>query len=110
MKVHLIKRQSIEAFVQISPQYKPAFEDWLTKIRYADWYKPEDITRTFGSVDFLGNGSSRVIFNVAGNSCRVICKYVFGGKQVHLFVCWIGIHADYTKLCRGGEQYFVNKY
>ena len=110
MRVHLIKRQSIEAFVYVNAQYKPGFEDWITKVSYADWHKPEDMIRTFGSVDFLGNGTSRVIFNVAGNSCRMICKYVFGVKQVHLFVCWIGTHADYTKLCRSGDQYSVNKY
>ena len=31
-------------------------------------------------------------------------------KQVHLFICWIGTHAEYDKLCNAGEQYSVNDY
>ncbi len=40
----------------------------------------------------------------------MICKYAFGEKQVHLFVLWIGTHAEYDKLCKKGEQYTINIY
>ena len=65
---------------------------------------------TFGSADLLGKNSNRVVFNIGGNSYRVICKYAFGEKQVHLFVCWIGTHADYDKINDNNEQYTVNSY
>jgi mRNA interferase HigB len=65
---------------------------------------------TFGSADLLGNRSSRVVFDIAGNTYRMICKYAFSVKQVHLFVCWIGTHADYDKLCMLNEQYTVSDY
>lgn len=96
MKVHLVKRQTIE--------------DWLEKVKYADWGLPEDIQSTFGSADLLGNSSNRVVFDIGGNNYRMICKYVFGEKQVHLFVSWIGTHAAYDKLCKKNEQYTVNFY
>lgn len=38
----------------------------------------------------------------------MICKYVFGENQVHLFVCWIGTHTDYDRLCKKEEQYTIN--
>jgi mRNA interferase HigB len=65
---------------------------------------------TFGSADLLGNRSSRVVFDIAGNTYRMICKYAFGVKQVHLFVCWIGTHAEYDKLCKLNEQHAVSDY
>jgi len=65
---------------------------------------------TFRSTDLLGKSSSRAVFDIAGNSYRMICKYAFGEKQVHLFVCWIGTHAEYTKLCADKEQYTVSIY
>ncbi|WP_298608866.1 type II toxin-antitoxin system HigB family toxin [uncultured Spirosoma sp.] len=53
---------------------------------------------TFGAADLLGNGTNRIVFDIGGNYYRMICKYAFGKNQVHLFVCWIGAHAEYVKL------------
>lgn len=110
MKVHLIKRQTIEDFVKANVQSRSPFEDWLEKIKHAAWKQPADIQATFGSADLLGNSSNRVVFDIGGNNYRMICKYVFGDKQVHLFVCWIGTHAAYDKLCNKNEQFTVNIY
>lgn len=110
MKVHLIKRQTIEDFVKANVQSRSSFEDWLEKIKHADWMSPADMPATYGSADLLGNGSNRIVFNIGGNNYRMICKYVFGEKQVHLFVCWIGTHSAYDKLCNKNEQYTVNIY
>lgn len=109
MRVHLIKKQSIEQFVTKNARSRSSFGNWLTLIRFADWNKPEDIRKTFGTADLLGNGSGRVVFDLGGNNYRMICKYSFGERQVHLFVCWIGTHADYDKLCADSQQYIINR-
>ena len=108
MKVHLIKRQTIDEFAEQHARGKTSFGDWLEKVKYADWDQPGDIKKTFNSADLLGKGSNRVVFNIAGNNYRMICKYAFGEKQIHLFVCWIGTHADYTILCGENEQFAVS--
>ncbi|MEI7896936.1 MAG: type II toxin-antitoxin system HigB family toxin [bacterium] len=72
--------------------------------------KMPNIRHTFGSADLLGQGSSRVVFNIGGNNYRMICKYHFGSSLVHLFVCWIGTHAEYDELCNHGGQYTVNEH
>jgi mRNA interferase HigB len=110
MKVHLIRKETIEEFAWLNAQSRISLEEWLFKIKNADWDKPTDIQATFGSADLLGKSSSRVVFNIAGNHYRLICKYAFGDKQVHLFVCWIGSHAAYDQLCDGNEQYVVSIY
>jgi len=108
MKVHLIKRQSIENYANDNVQSKVAFGSWLSIIKYAEWDKPQDMVITFNSADILGKSSERVVFNIGGNKYRMICKYYFGVNKVHLFVNWIGTHAEYTKLCREGKQYTIN--
>lgn len=110
MKVHLIKKQTLEEFTQHHPRSKASLVDWVDKIKFADWENPNDMNETFNTVDFLGKSSNRVIFDIGGNNFRMICKYVFGVKQVHLFVCWLGTHAEYDKLCKQGEQYTINHY
>jgi mRNA interferase HigB len=110
MKVHLIKRQSIEHYIAGNARNRGAFQAWLSIIKYTDWDIPSDIIATFNSADLLGNSSERVVFNIGGNNCRMICKYFFGDTKIHLFVKWIGSHAEYTKLCKEGKQYTVNEY
>ena len=110
MKVHLIKKQSIEDYVLGNARSRTSFEIWLSIIKRADWNEPKDIISTFNSADILGKGSKRVVFNIGGNNFRLICKYHFGQNRIHLFVKWIGTHADYTKLCNDGKQYDISNY
>lgn len=110
MKVHLIRKETIEEFARQNPQSRAPLKDWLTKIKYADWETPADIQKTFPSTDLLGNSSSRAVFDIGGNNYRMIGKYAFGDKQVHLFVCWIGTHAEYDKLCDNNKQYTISNY
>lgn len=77
---------------------------------YADWEKPTDIQSAFGTTDLLGKSSNRVVFDIGGNNYRMIWKYAFGDKQVHLFICRIGTHAEYDDLCENNKQYTVNNF
>lgn len=110
MRVHLIKRQSMEDYAQKNVNSRLPFNHWLATLKYTDWEVPNDIKSTFGTSDLLGNNSNRVVFNIGGNNYRMICKYVFGETNVHLFICWIGTHAEYDKICRNNQQYTVNDY
>lgn len=110
MKVHLIRKETIEEFVRYYAQGRLPFKEWLTKIRYADWEIPSSMQDTFPSADLLGKGSNRVVFDIGGNNYRMICKYAFGDVQVHLFICWIGTHAAYDKICDENRQYTVHLY
>jgi mRNA interferase HigB len=110
MRIHLIKRQSIGKFMQTHSGSERSFSLWLAALSYADWNEPGDILKTFPSAELLGRGTNRVVFDLAGNRYRMICKYLFGAKEAHLFVCWIGTHAAYDKICAKKEQYTINIY
>ena len=110
MKVHLIKKQTIEDYVKKNAQSRASFEIWFSIIKQADWNEPNEIISTFNSADILGNSSERVVFNIGGNKYRMICRYFFGISKVHLFIKWIGTHAEYTKLCNERKQYEINVY
>jgi mRNA interferase HigB len=110
MKVHLIKKQSIEDYVLKNARSKASFGIWLSIIKRVDWNQPNEIASTFNSADILGKDSNRVVFNIGGNNYRLICKYHFGNTRVHLFVKWIGTHAEYSKLCNSGKQYEIDAY
>jgi mRNA interferase HigB len=77
MRIHLIKKQTIQNYVVSHASGKSSFENWLTAIKYADWETPDDIRQTFRSADLLGNGSNRVVFDIGGNNYRMICNIIF---------------------------------
>ena len=110
MKVHLIKIQSLLNYTKNNSQSKSPLNNWISVLKYASWQKPSDILNTYNTADILGNNTNRVVFNIGGNNYRLICKYMFGAKKVHLFVKWIGTHAEYTKLCDKNEQYSTDLY
>jgi mRNA interferase HigB len=115
MKVNVIRKQNVQDFAKLSNSNK-SFNEWFNKVSKADWNSPNDIKLTFNSADLLGKSCNRVVFDIGGNNYRLICKYKFGKinlnkkTQVHLFVCWIGTHAEYTKLCNEKLQYTINLY
>ena len=110
MKVHLISKQTVEDFILENARSKTSFGIWYAILKLADWSEPNDMIMSFSSADLLGNGTNRIVFNVGGNNYRIICKYHFGETRVHLFIKWIGTHAEYTKLCNGGKQFDVSSY
>lgn len=110
MRIHLIKKRTIESYVIRNVGCRSAFKEWLEKLKYAEWEAPSDIIDTFGSADLIGQGTNRIVFDIAGNKYRMICKYWFGISKIHLYVKWIGTHAEYDKLCRNKMQYTVEEY
>ncbi len=110
MRIRLVKQNTITNYISKNQNSKKYFDDWLVKLQQADWSNTNDIKQTFNSADILGKSSSRIIFNIGGNHYRMICKFHFGKKKVHLFIKWIGTHAEYTKLFDGDQQYTVNLY
>lgn len=110
MKVHLIKEKTIRQFMSENSGSNASFIEWLSKVKIADWSKPDDIKDTFPATDFLGGSSYRVIFDIAGNNYRMICKYSFGATSIRLYVCWIGTHSEYDKLCKQQKQFTVFDY
>jgi mRNA interferase HigB len=110
MRVHLIKEKTIEDYIASHAIGKSSFRLWLNVIKTTDWKEPKDILETFGSADLLGNGTERVVFDIGGNNYRLIAKYDFAKTRVHLTICWIGSHAEYSKLCNANKQYDVRMY
>ncbi len=110
MRIRLVKQQTIAKYVSKNQNSKKYFDEWLIKIQYAEWANTNDIKQTYNSADILGKSSSRIVFNIGGNHYRMICKFHFGKKKIHLFIMWIGTHAEYTKLFDEGFQYTIKSY
>jgi len=110
MRVHLIKKSTIEQFAGENARSVSSCKLWLAKLKAAEWSEPADLKKTFPAADLLGKSSKRAVFDLGGNNYRIICKYWFTNTKVHLYVKWIGTHAQYDEICKKNKQYTVEDY
>ena len=66
---------------------------WRVEVESAEWHNPGDIKLRYRSADFLAD--NRVIFNIKGNSYRLVVKIRYQNGLV--VVEWVGTHAEYDK-------------
>ena len=110
MKIRLVKKKTIAKYQNANASSRNSFDQWIDKLKNANWQTANDIKETYGSADLLGKSSNRVVFNIGGNNYRMICKCHFGESYVHLFINWIGTHSEYNKVCKDELQYTINVY
>lgn len=86
MKIHLIKKQTIEEFSHHHSGCLEVFDEWLERLKEVDLETPADIKKYYPTADLLGGGSERIIFDIGDNNFRMICRYRFGITMVRLYV------------------------
>ncbi len=67
---------------------------WYTEAKKADWQKPDDITKQYRTASILRN--NRVVFNIKGNSYRLVTAINYIFKIV--YIRFVGTHKEYDKI------------
>lgn len=67
---------------------------WHDEARAAAWRGPRDIKRLHAGASFVGK--NRVVFNIKGNSYRLIVAVAYRFQAV--YIKFIGTHAEYDKV------------
>jgi len=67
---------------------------WCGTAKSAKWFSPNDIKQTYINASILKN--SRVVFNIKGNSYRLIVKFNY--EKQWAFIRFIGTHAEYDNI------------
>ena len=74
-----------------SEQY---LKTWYDAAMNSDWKNPNDIKQTYVNASVLKD--SRIVFNIKGNTYRLIVKFNF--EKQWAFIRFIGTHAEYDKI------------
>lgn len=92
--MRIFTEQAIKEYSERVPESKVALQDWVSKVKRANWSCFADMKKTFNSVDNVGN--QHYVFNIKGNNFRlvVVVKFVIG----FVYVRFIGSHAEYDKI------------
>ena len=73
---------------------KSALDAWFHEVVRADWEGPAAVLRSYANASIVG--SDRVVFNIKGNSYRLVVAIKYGFRLV--FIKWIGAHSEYDKI------------
>ena len=88
----IFSKRTLREYWEKEPQARAYLETWYETIKQANWTKSSDIIQFYVTVSILKN--SRVVFNIKGNSYRLVAKIDY--KKSWLFIRFIGTHDEYN--------------
>ncbi|MGW9064982.1 type II toxin-antitoxin system HigB family toxin [Achromobacter animicus] len=91
--MQLINIPILESLKATYADARGALDAWRAEVEQAAWSSPQDIKDRYASASFLGG--NRIIFNIKGNSYRLVVKVRFQNGIV--MIEWGGTHAEYDK-------------
>ncbi|PWJ54070.1 mRNA interferase HigB [Dyadobacter jejuensis] len=92
--MRVVTYQRIKEFSEKHPDSETPLRFWHSVTSKKIWGSINDIKKDFNSVDFVGN--NRFVFNIKGNSYRLIAIISFKASKV--YIRFIGTHEEYDKI------------
>ena len=71
-----------------------SLDSWYDLVRKTFWSNTSDVKRMFANASIVG--AERVVFNIKGNSYRLVAAVDFERSTV--WIKWIGSHAEYDEI------------
>lgn len=94
--MRVISRRRLREFWETAPgrNAEQPLRSWFREAQQSVWTGPFDIKAQYPTASILKNG--RVVFNVAGNRCRLVTAIRYDVGIV--FIRFVGTHAQYDKI------------
>src|ERR1700744_1977430 len=95
--MRVIKFSRLREFLETHARAKISLTLWYAVARKASWHNLMDVRKSFGSADEVKvkSGKTVVIFNIGGNSYRLICAIHYNRRKI--FILRLLTHAEYSK-------------
>ncbi len=92
--LRVIAKKTLKEFWEKHADSEQQLKAWYDETNTADWRSTKDIKINYPSASFLAN--NRVVFNIKGNSYRLIVKINYKYKMV--WIRFVGTHAAYNRI------------
>ncbi len=90
----IIAKSTLREFWEKHADSEQYLKTWFDTAKSSNWLSPNDVRQTYINASILKNG--RVIFNIKGNSYRLIVKFNY--EKQWAFIRFIGTHAEYHQI------------
>lgn len=92
--MRIIAVKTLKGYWDKFPQAKQALLSWYEEMENGAWDNPNQLKQQYRNASILSN--KRVVFNIHGNSYRLIVDIEYRLKIV--FIVWFGSHVQYDKI------------
>lgn len=92
--MRIIAKRTLREFWSTHTRAQKPLEAWHDDVKRAKWQSPNDIKSVYANASFLND--NRVVFNIKGNSYRVIVKINYHFQIV--YIRFVGTHKDYDNV------------
>lgn len=90
----IFAKSTLRAYWELYPDSEQYLKTWYDTAKNANWESPQDVKLTYANASILKK--SRVVFNIKGNTYRLVAKFNFEKQWV--FIRFIGTHAEYDMI------------
>jgi mRNA interferase HigB len=92
--LRVIAKKTLREFWEKHSDSKQQLISWYQETCNIEWKNTKEIKKEYPSASFLTD--NRIVFNIKGNSYRLIVKINFDYHMV--WIRFIGTHAEYDKI------------
>ncbi len=92
--MRVIAVRTLKEYFQDFPMAEQPLLSWYEEVSIAEWHNPNQLKAQYRNASILSD--KRVVFNIHGNSFRLIVDIEYRLKIV--FVVWVGSHKEYDKI------------
>ena len=90
----ILAKSTLREFWEKYPDSEQYLKTWNDTAMNSNWKTPNDIKVSYTNASILKD--SRIVFNIKGNSYRLIVKFNFNHGMA--FIRFIGTHSEYDKI------------
>ena len=90
----IIAKRTLRLFWEKHTDSEQYLKTWYETARTSNWNSPADVKNTYANASILKD--SRVVFNIKGNSYRLIVKFNY--QRQWAFIRFIGTHTEYDRI------------
>jgi mRNA interferase HigB len=90
----IFSKSTLREYWEKHPDSEQYLKTWYDTAMNADWKSPNDVKQTYANTSILKD--SRIVFNIRGNSYRLIAKFNFEKRWI--FIRFIGTHDEYNRI------------
>jgi mRNA interferase HigB len=92
--MRVIATKTLKRYWNEYPLEKQSLFAWYEEVEEAEWNSPNSLKKQYRNASIISD--KRVIFNIHGNSFRLIVDIEYRLKIV--FIVWFGTHKQYDKI------------
>ena len=90
----IFAKSTLREYWEKQPETEQYLKTWYDTAMNSDWRTPNEVKQTYVNASILKD--SRIVFNIKGNSHRLVVKFNFDKQWI--FIRFIGTHSEYDKI------------